>query len=666
MIDGVGSTAFAWTDGGQLASEDGPWDSDKISYSYLNRTRSSLNLQQPYASDWVQSYDYDNQWRLADVTSPAGTFTYNYISSYNDPYTYASDLVYYLAMPGGSHTDKAFDSLGRLTNSALLSGSTILDSHAYAYNGGNQRTRQVFTAGNYTDYGYDNIGQLISAKGTESDTTTARLNEQFGYGYDAAWNLNVRTNNALIQNFAVNSLNELSNSFRSGTLTVAGSISEALAPDPYSYGVTNVTVNGSTANLYADRTFAKTGFTPADGSNTYTAVARDTTGRQDTDVITAYLPATNTFTYDARGNLTSDGHRFFTYDDENQLISVTVSNAYRSEFTYDGFLRKRVLKDFGWFAGAWVETNEVRFVYDGRLVVQERDADNLPHVSYTTGSDLSGAREGAGGIGGLLARTDNRLLALGTTDGSAVYGFDGNGNVTAMATTNGTVAAKYSYDPFGNTLSKTGPLSEANKYRFSTKEIHMNSGLLHFQYRMFDPSLQKWLSRDPIQERGGINLFASFKNDPLDLLDPLGLQPGVPPRLPTEECDLEREGMPMSGVVVRRPLDLGPARGGRPRSRPPSEDREPVRLPIIANNPLFEAAGKLFELHVSLQEAEEQIDFQRENQGCHTANGPGGTFQMSYVPPPPPVLIMSGGASPAPVYPVSRNAPPPASLPIGL
>ncbi len=55
---------------------------------------------------------------------------------------------------------------------------------------------------------------------------TPRLQEQFGYAYDAAGNLNRRTNNALVQTFGVNTLNELTNATRSGTLTVAGLVSE--------------------------------------------------------------------------------------------------------------------------------------------------------------------------------------------------------------------------------------------------------------------------------------------------------------------------------------------------------------------------------------------------------------------------------------------------------
>jgi YD repeat-containing protein len=78
MSDGVGTTTFAYTPGGQLASENGPWASDQIAYTYTDRLRTALNLQQPNASGWMQDYTYDLAARTAGITSPAGTFAYTY------------------------------------------------------------------------------------------------------------------------------------------------------------------------------------------------------------------------------------------------------------------------------------------------------------------------------------------------------------------------------------------------------------------------------------------------------------------------------------------------------------------------------------------------------------------------------------------------------------
>jgi RHS repeat-associated protein len=223
------------------------------------------------------------------------------------------------------------------------------------------------------------------------------------------------------------------------------------------------------------------------------------------------------------GNLLSDGTRVFEYDDENQLTAVTVSNSFRSEFVYDGKMRRRIRREYVWGSSAWNLKSEIHYIYDGNLVIQERDANNLPLVSYTRGRDLSGTLEGAGGIGGLLARTDHALLTTGNPGPHAYYHSDGNGNITALINTNQLIVARYLCDPFGNILSQSGPLADANLYRFSSREAHDVSGILYFGRRFYDPSLQRWLNRDPIAEHGGLNLYRYTVNAPVNLVDPSGL-----------------------------------------------------------------------------------------------------------------------------------------------
>src|SRR5207249_1786943 len=122
-----------------------------------------------------------------------------------------------------------------------------------------------------------------------------------------------------------------------------------------------------------------------------------------------------------------------------------------------------------------------------------------------------------------LTRTASRLLArsdlTSQTPTHAYFHTDGNGNITALISDKQIIVAKYVYDPFGNTLSKSGPLADANLYRFSSQEYHPNSGLLLYLRRAYDPNLQRWLNRDPIDERGGINLFAYCRNNPVIFVD---------------------------------------------------------------------------------------------------------------------------------------------------
>ena len=504
MVDAVGTTHYGYDQVGQLLSEDGPWNDDTVSYSYNNRLRASLNIQQPDADAWSQSYAYDGASRMTNITTPAGKFGYQYDGT-------RKLKVANLLFPNTAYYTNTYDSVARLLSTKLKnSGGTVLNSHAYTYDLGGERTNQTFTFGNTMAYGYDQIGQLTTALGQDPGGTN-RLQEQLKYAYDTAHNLQTRTNNNLVETFNVNSVNELTTITRNTTnaLTVAGTTTSQAS---------SVTVNGLAAALYEDYTFASTNaFTITNGNNTFTAIASDSYGRGDTNAVTINLPATNSYSYDTNGNLLSDGTRAFDYDDENELIRVTVTNAWKSEFTYDGRLRRRIRKEFTWQYGAWIETNEVRYVYDGNVVVQERDTNNLPQVTYTRGKDLSGGLQGAGGIGGLLARRDR------TTGQTTFYHADGNGNVTALISSAQYLVAKYLYDPYGNVLSESGPMAEANLYRFSSKETHGNSGLVYYLYRFYDANLQRWLNRDPIAESGGNNLYANCNNSLIGGVDYLGL-----------------------------------------------------------------------------------------------------------------------------------------------
>jgi RHS repeat-associated protein len=162
--------------------------------------------------------------------------------------------------------------------------------------------------------------------------------------------------------------------------------------------------------------------------------------------------------------------------------------------------RARIRKEYYWYTDyeVWALSGEVRYLYDGRRVIQERNSGNTPTVTYTRGPDLSGSFEGAGGIGGLLARSHGYSGSTGAWSTHHYYHADGGGNITAMADNHATTAAlsaSYRYDPFGRTLSQSGTMAAANLYRFSSKEIHAQSGMYGYGFRFYDPTLQRWLNR---------------------------------------------------------------------------------------------------------------------------------------------------------------------------
>jgi RHS repeat-associated protein len=99
--------------------------------------------------------------------------------------------------------------------------------------------------------------------------------------------------------------------------------------------------------------------------------------------------------------------------------------------------------------------------------------------------------------------------------------------VTYIVNSSQAMAATYKYDPYGRTLSSSGTLASANVYRFSSKEIHPNSGFYYYGFRFYDPNTQRWLNRDPIGEAGGINVYEFGPNSPLNGFDPDGFTWGT-------------------------------------------------------------------------------------------------------------------------------------------
>jgi RHS repeat-associated protein len=132
--------------------------------------------------------------------------------------------------------------------------------------------------------------------------------------------------------------------------------------------------------------------------------------------------------------------------------------------------------------------------------------------TYVWGLDLSGSLRGAGGVGGLLT----------VSNGTATYApaYDGNGNVVSLIkAADGSDAADFEYDPFGNVLKSTGVAANAQPFGFSTKYQDTETGLLNFGHRFYAPGPGRFLNHDPSGEFGGINLYGFVNNAPISLID---------------------------------------------------------------------------------------------------------------------------------------------------
>ena len=122
-------------------------------------------------------------------------------------------------------------------------------------------------------------------------------------------------------------------------------------------------------------------------------------------------------------------------------------------------------------------------------------------------------------------------------DGSEVrrYAFDGNKNVSEVLGADGTIDAHYEYAPFGEVLLSSGEAAQDNPWRFSSEYADGSLGLVYYNYRHYDPVAGRWLSRDPIEETGGLGLYLYCQNFTV-AIDKFGL---IDYKLNEHRCTLE-------------------------------------------------------------------------------------------------------------------------------
>jgi RHS repeat-associated protein len=156
-------------------------------------------------------------------------------------------------------------------------------------------------------------------------------------------------------------------------------------------------------------------------------------------------------------------------------------------------------------------------------------AQTVTDAAYVWGLDLSGSMQGphstgsgpsAGGGDGLSKGAQRATEGSSESEGRTAI----SGNVTALVdAADGSVVARYDYSPFGMTVLADGPAAAANSWRFSTKYHDPETSLVYYGYRYYSPELGRWINRDPIGERGGLNGSCFAGNRPTGLVDPEGL-----------------------------------------------------------------------------------------------------------------------------------------------
>ncbi|WPK61354.1 hypothetical protein PE433_06515 [Akkermansia muciniphila] len=222
--------------------------------------------------------------------------------------------------------------------------------------------------------------------------------------------------------------------------------------------------------------------------------------------------------YDADGNQTlvktSTGIWTVTYNAENRPVKFESEDGGTTvECAYDSMGRRFEKKvTVGGTTGF-----HARYLYRDYLQVAECDLTGETPVvvrSYLWDPSEPEATR-------VLAMT--RWEANGTQVKEHLYCMhDAMKNVTSLFGEARGRRALYEYRPYGGLVTSEGNMAQENKFRFSSEYMDDELGLIYYNYRHLNPRDGRWISRDPIAEQGGWNLFAFVNNNGIINFDYLG------------------------------------------------------------------------------------------------------------------------------------------------
>lgn len=504
LVNPLGQSATRFADSvGRTTSMVNPLGQrTKYEYNVLSHTTRITNPLQG-----ATQFSYDPNGNLLSVTD-ARNNSLSYVYDTMDRVVTRRDALqhetsYQYDLNGNVHqvtnrksqvTTFGYDALDRLTLVTYHDGSTT----SYSYDAVNRVTGIVDSVSGSISYGYDNLDRLTSessARGT------------VGYTYDASGR---RTSMTVAGQAAVSYTYDSADRL---TQVTQGSATVTFAYDNADKLISQTLPNGVVADYSYDAASRLTGIIYSKGSTTIgdLAYSYDSAGRRisvggsfartsfpQTLTTTNYNAASQqtgfggqSLTYDLNGNLTGDGTNTYTWDARNQLVSIN-GPGLTASFEYDATGR-RISKT--------INGTSTTFLYDGDNVVQEQ-LGGSPTANTLTGD-----------VDQFFARTDGSVTSSPLRDAL--------GSTVAVTDSTGTVQTQYTYDPFGKT-TESGTPANANLQKYTGREDD-GTGLYYYRARYYSPSLQRFISEDPIGLLGGINFYAYVENNPISNIDPSGL-----------------------------------------------------------------------------------------------------------------------------------------------
>ncbi|MEN3943017.1 RHS repeat-associated core domain-containing protein [Prosthecobacter sp. SYSU 5D2] len=496
--------------------------SDEVSWSWAGANRST-------------EHGFDAAGRLESVSAFGRQALYGY-----DPVSGRRTSLAY--GNGGPEGIWEYDSLDRLKAVKWKRGTFPLTRHVYGFDSMDRRRSATRETGEQWRYGYNSRGEVIHAVKARHGGEDAPLRPgmQTGYDHDLAGNRKTLeeqgSDGPLVAAWTANEGNQITEreilperwvlgvAAPEAALQVSGHDGGSPQREGWEFAVPAAKAQAAGVAEWKELeiTASRAGPPPV-------------TTEKEGSLWFAASP--ESLTYDADGNLTGDGRWTYEWTAENRLAAMeTRADALaagapgkRLEFAYDAVGRRVAKRVLGFVSSGGTMTleKELRYLYDGWNMIAEfqMGSGGAPALlrAYAWGNDISSDGQQAGGVGGLVYVEEAGGVTLTPC-------YDGNGNVTAYVEgVSGVVVSKHDYGAFGEKVwEERRRAGELPPLGFSTKYEDEETGLLYYGYRYYSPEMGRWISRDPIGERGGINLYGMVHNDPVNRVDVLGRQGWIP------------------------------------------------------------------------------------------------------------------------------------------
>lgn len=507
---------------GQLHTIDGPWVNDTVVYEYdeLNRAIATSigDDSAPYGnpSYSTEITEIDGFGRVTEIVNGLGTFTTSYSGNESRPD--------YMVGPGGSNNFKVDYFYLSAANGGYLSqikntwSTTTVSQFDYTYRSDGKiktwKKLQGGTTADYMEFVYDFAGQLTKSVTKETDSSGNVLNT-LTFGYDRAGNRTAKIEDDDPFTAEFNSRNQLNSGTFTGKIPFIGHLNE--------FADVEVSVGGETRQAQvreADSGFLfETKVQLSDGTSTLVDVlATDQNSNQTSEsyMISQGTGQWATLAHDDNGNtdsrtVTKDSVTTvdtFTWDRESRLESITRGGV-TTRFVYNAAgERVKIIYDYG---GSSEEKQ--LFVWCGGLQpCQRRDSTNAVTRNY-------------------YPQGEEHIA--GSTTVEYLYTRDHLGSVRELvASSDGTVVARYDYTPFGE-RSTIGSPTVDTEISYTGHYQEPASGYYLTLFRAYDSELGRWLSADPLESvtgempemlPEGSNLYAYVGGNPVNGIDDLGLE----------------------------------------------------------------------------------------------------------------------------------------------